>query len=248
MTLRIIHTRLTDVACLPDHELILECYHPCDKISTPYLHCDYLGTDGLSGYSEDSDAQPAFGQLHELYSRFRPVVQEQNRRGRARYPVAGSSSAQAQADDDLTASISVQLDEDELFSQLCAVTNLVKTGPRRGLFLSHVNLDDRVVRVFRGWLAARAAAGDDGAEEEDDAILWTDRSKTVGLKFRVTKNADDGARPAILTREEEENLPVSYNLVYEELRVRASALLLEVEKSEAQEVASTGKAIVIASF
>lgn len=242
MTLRIIHTRLTDAAWLPEHELILECYHPCDKISTPYLHCDYLGTDGLAGYSEDSDAQPAFDQLHGLYSRFRPVVQEENRRGRARYPVAGSARA---PDDDLTASVTVQLDEGEMFSQLCAQTNLVKTGPRRGLFLSHVNLNDGVVRVFRRWLAARAAGDDDS----EDPVLWTDRRKTVGLKFRVTeKVVDDGARPAIWSQAEEEDLPVSYTLVYEELLVRTSTLLLEVEKSEAQEVTSTGKAIVIASL
>lgn len=243
VTLRIIHTRLTDAAWLPEHELILECYHPSDKISTPYLHCDYLGTDGLAGYSEDSDAQPAFDQLHDLYSRFRPVVQEENRRGRARYPVAGGGGAQQERIDDLTASVTVQLDEGEMFSQLCAVTNLVKTGPRRGLFLSHVNLNDSVVRVFRRWLAARAA-GDDS----EDPILWTSRDKTVGLKFRVTENVDDGARPAIWSQAEDEDLPVSYTLVYEELLVRTSTLLLEVEKSEAQEVTSTGKAIIIASL
>lgn len=257
LTLRIVHTRLTDAAWLPDHELILECYHPSAKISTPYLHCDYLGTDGLESYSEDEDRQLDFAQLRGLYSRFRPVVQEENRRGRARYPVAsggGSNSSDgnaqpAAADDDLTASVNIQLDEGEMFSQLCAVTNLVKTGPRRGLFLSHVNLNDGVVRVFRRWLAAKvsAAAAGEGAGD-DEPILWTNRNKTVGLKFRVRENVDASSRPAVWSEADDEDLPKSYTLVYEELLVRTSHLLLEVEKSEDQEVTSTGKAIIIASI
>lgn len=227
---------MTDAAWLPDHELILECYHPSAKLSTPYLHCDYLGTDGLAGYDEDEERQLTFGQLHNLYSRFRPVVQEENRRARARYPSAGGM----QLNDDDTASITVHLDEGEMFSQLCAVTNMVKTGPRRGLFLSHVNINDGVVRVFRRWLIARAAG-----EGEDEPILWTDRYKTVGLKFRVQENVDQ--RPALWS-EDDEDPPLSYTLVYEELLVRTSRLLLNVEKSEDQEVMSTGKAIVIASI
>lgn len=242
LTLRIIHTRLTDAAWLPDHELILECYHPSAKISTPYLHCDYLGTDGLQGYTEDEDKQLTLSQMHNLYSRFRPVVQPENRRGRARYPTA-SGSAQA-AEDDLTASVSVHLDDGDMFSQLCAVTNLVKTGPRRGLFLSHVNVNDGVVRVFRRWLAAKTAA-DAGAASDEDPILWTDRHKTVGIKFRVQEDNVDARQPTLWA--DDDDPPVSYTLVYEELLVRTSELLLEVEKSEAQEVTCTGKAIIIAS-
>lgn len=239
LTLRIIHTRLTDAASLSDHELILECYHPSAKISTPYLHCDYLGTDGLERYSEDEDRQLTLGQMHGLYSRFRPVVQDENRRGRARYPAARAArGVEGQAvEDDRTASVSVHLDDGEMFSQLCAVTNLVKTGPRRGLFLSHVNVNDGVVRVFRRWLAG---AGD------EDPILWTDRHKTVGIKFRVQEEHSETRRPAIWT--DDEDPPVSYNLVYEELLIRTSTLLLEVEKSKAQEVTTTGKAIIIATF
>lgn len=237
MALRIVHTRLTDAAWLPDHELILECYHPSAKLSTPYLHCDYLGTDGLASYDEDEEKQLTFGQLHNLYSRFRPVVQEENRRARTKYP----SASGAQPEDDDTASMIVHLDDGEMFSQLCTVTNLVKTGPRRGLFLSHVNINDGVVRVFRRWLAARAAG-----EEDTDPILWVDRNKTVGLKFSVRENIDE-RRPTIWS-EADEDLPVSYTLVYEEVLVRTSRLLLNVEKSEDQEVASTGKAIVIASL
>lgn len=243
LTLRIIHTRLTDAAWLPHHELILECYHPSAKISTPYLHCDYLGTDGLEGYTEDEDKQLTLSQMHNLYSRFRPVVQEENRRGRARYPTA-SGSAQT-GEDDLMASVTVNLDDGEMFSQLCAVTNLVKTGPRRGLFLSHVNVNDGVVRVFRRWLAAKTATGAEGASGEDP-ILWTDRHKTVGIKFRVQQDNVDMRQPTLWA--DDDDPPVAYTLIYEELVIRTSMLLLEVEKSEAQEVTSTGKAIIIASL
>lgn len=229
---------MTDAAWLPDHELILECYHPSAKISTPYLHCNYLGTDGLASYEEDEEKQLTFGQLHNLYSRFRPVVQDENRRARSRYP---SVSGAVQPEDDDTATLKIHLDDGEMFSQLCAVTNLVKTGPRRGLFLSHVNINDGVVRVFRRWLAARAAG-----DQDVDPILWTDRYNTVGLKFRVQENVDE-RRPAIWSAADED-LPVSYTLVYEEVLVRTSRLLLNVEKSEDQEVTTTGKAIVIASI
>lgn len=194
-------------------------------------------------------------------------MQEGNRRGRARYPPTVAAPAATQAggeagvaaaaaiDDDLTASVTVQLDEGEMFSQLCAQTNLVKTGPHRGLFLSHVNINDGVVRVFRRWLKARAASGSDGdAANNEDPILWTNRKKTVGLKFRVTENVDTTAAAAttrrsdICSRVDDEDPAVSYTLVYEELLVRTSTLLLEVEKAEAQEVTSTGKAIIIASL
>lgn len=258
ITLRIVHTRLTDTAWLPDHELILECYHPSAKLTTPYLHCDYLGTDGLASYRDEvestaTNAQPDFPQLRNLYSRFRPVVQEENRRGRARYPMAASGGSSNQVvegddDDDRTATLTVDLEEGEMFSQLCAVTNMVKVGPRRGLFLSHVNVCDGVVRVFRRWLAAQASGSGD-----EDPVLWTDWHQTVGLKFRVQQNTADARRqqqqrPALWSAAEEEDLPVSYTLVYDELLVRTSTLLLEVEKSEDQEVTSTGKAIVIASL
>lgn len=249
LTLRIIHTRLTDAASLPLHEIILEAYHPSAKLSTPYLHCDYLGTNGLEGYTEDEDRQLSFSQLHGLYSRFRPIVQEENRRGRARYPSVSGNNGTTQVageDDEFTASISVNLDEGEMFSQLCVMTNLVKSGPRRGVFLSHVNISDGVVRVFRRWLKAQLSEAGGNASKEEP-ILWTDRSRTVGLKFRVRENLD-ARRPALWSDADDEDLPISYTLVYEELLIRTSTLLLEVEKSEDQEVSNTGNAIIIASI
>ncbi|KAK7748751.1 hypothetical protein SLS53_000775 [Cytospora paraplurivora] len=240
LTLRIIHTRLTNAAFIPEHELILECYHPAAKISTPYLNCDYLGTDGLHGYEEDEEKQLSFAQLGQLYSRFRPVVQEDDRRTRRRHP---SVSGGVVPEDD-TARVTVSLDDCEMFSQLCCVTNMVKGSARKGLFLSHVNINDGLVRVFRRWLRERAS-GTGNARED---ILWTDRQKNVGLRFKVREDLSARTGPAIWTEQDEEDRPVSYELEYQELVVRTSQLLLNVEKAEDQEVQHTGNAIVITSL
>ncbi|KAI3397397.1 hypothetical protein diail_10848 [Diaporthe ilicicola] len=239
LAIRLIHTRLTNAAFLPEHELILECYHPSAKISTPYLQCNYLGTDGLSGYEEEH--QMSFGQFGQLYSRFRPVLQEENRRSRSRHPSVSGGAVEG----DDTARVTVDLDDGEMFSQLCTVTNMVKTSSRRGLFLSHVNVNEGVVRVFRRWLRQCHK----GELKEQDQILWTDRKKNVGLRFKVRENVGARAGPAIWTQaDEDEDLPVSYELEYQEVLVRTGQLLLKVEKAEDQEVHNTGKAIVIASL
>lgn len=240
LTLRIIHTRLTNAAFMPEHELILECYHPSAKISTPYLNCDYLGTDGLHGYEEDEDKQLSFAQLGQLYSRFRPVVQEDNRRTNRRKQSVSVGTTEG----DDTARVNISLDDGEMFSQLCCVTNMVKGSARRGLFLSHVNINDGVTRVFRRWLRERATGTGDKRED----ILWTDRKRNVGLRFKVREDFGAPNGPAILTQKDDEDRPVSYELEYQELVVRTSQLLINVEKSEDQEVSHTGKAIIIASI
>jgi hypothetical protein len=42
--------------------------------------------------------------------------------------------------------------DDESFAQLCTITNLVRMGPKPGLFRSHINMSDGVIRVWRDWL------------------------------------------------------------------------------------------------
>lgn len=201
-------------------------------------------------------------------------MQEENRRPRRRYPVrpqrqtgaqdgtqedqsgaSGSGSANGLSAEIEAPVHDVFLDESELFSQLCTVTNLVKVGPKPGLFLSHVNVGDGLIRVWRQWLSVQAArcvagaettgagAGSDSADREH--ILWADAAKQVGLRFRVCEKSD-GPRPVLALSDED--LPVSYTLEYEELLVRTTQLLLSVEKSNVQEVTSSGKAVVIASI
>jgi hypothetical protein len=170
-------------------------------------------------------------------------VQEENQRGRRRYP---RQQQQAQSpnlsEEPERPSHDVFLDEGELFSQLCTVTNLVKVGPKPGLFLSHVNINDGVIRVWRDWLAAQAASPNSKAP-----ILWVDMAQHVGLRFRVAEKEYAWERLPILLSPDDEP-PVAYRLEFEELVVRTSQLLLMVEKSEVQEVTTSGKAIVIASI
>jgi hypothetical protein len=193
---------------------MLECYHPSAKISTPYLDCRYLGThdpDPSSNYNRTGEVDLA--SLSTLYSRFRPVVTEENRRPRTRYPPPSTLSQIAEAEGDQDATEEIHLDESELFSQLCTVTNIVKLGPRRGLFLNHFNLSDGVIRVWRDWLAAAA----DGwyAEQrgiDDSGILWADSRKNVGLRFQVKPSGTE--RMPLLVGSDDDP-PVSYTLKYE---------------------------------
>ncbi|KAK3353423.1 hypothetical protein B0T25DRAFT_210479 [Lasiosphaeria hispida] len=250
--LRILRQRLRRAASLPDHCLILECYHPSAKLSTPYLYCDYLYTDGLEPSSpssspprEPADGSAAIPTLGMMYSHFRPVAQDENRRARRRYPRQAAAAAAALHSE--CPSQDIFLDETELFSQLCTVTNLVKMGPRPGLFLSHVNVGEGVMRVWRGWLAANAADAGTADASLKAPILWADASQDVGVRFRVTERREVGELdPVLLAVDDVDEVPVAYRLEFEELVVRAGRLLLSVEHSEVQEVTTSGKAIVIA--
>lgn len=231
---RIIHRRLLHVASLPENELILECYHPSAKISTPYLSCRFLGlkaTGDASPHASDAArASPELVDPRQLYSSFRPVVDEENRRRRLWFPLAISNSMVSSARDDEAATQDVFLDDGERFSQLCVGTNVVKEGPRRGLFLSHVNISDGVIRVFRDWLARMAAnpfsspasASTSPLSQEEIVlpsavanegdILWADSSRNIGLRFRVTMGPTE--RMPVLSGPDDEP-PISYKLIYE---------------------------------
>jgi hypothetical protein len=139
-------------------------------------------------------------------------------------------------------SVDVYLDEDESFAQLCTITHLVRMGPKPGLFRSHINVSDGVIRVWRDWLAAQASSGDEGG------ILWADAARDVGVRFRVAEKDTPGQQqqqqPVLVASDEQ--LPVAYRLEFEELLVRSSALLVMMEAAEVKEVAAEGKAIVLA--
>lgn len=100
----------------------------------------------------------------------------------------------------------INLDGDELFGQFCAYGQLVRLSPRRGVYLSSVNIvepNQGNIRVWRTWLLDRGkelyAAEKSGAMPElerssttrcpafrtDPTILWTDVRKNVGLKVAV---------------------------------------------------------------
>ncbi|KAI0484826.1 hypothetical protein GGR56DRAFT_669340 [Xylariaceae sp. FL0804] len=235
---RLHYYRLVEATVLQDHEVILECYHPSNKVSTPSLFCKYVSTEGLAEAGEDASLET----LNRLYTLFRPFLGDENRRPRARRPtaavVAGSEQPLAEVP-----SHDVHLEAGELFSQLCTVTNLVKVGPRRGLFLSIANVTDGVIRIWRDWLQSEAGKRRRAcADLDDSAIIWTDSSKDVGLKFRVLRK-EDSRLPVLVEANDE--VPASYTLEYQELIIRTNRLLLSLELSEAQQVSHAGKAIVM---
>jgi hypothetical protein len=216
----LLHDRLLHAASLPDHELQLECYTPAQRLFSEPSYCQYAGTDALP--VPESDTKSLAG-LYQLYSHFRPMVNSH------------SDSAP------VVASETVHLDESEPFAQLCTVTNIVKRGPRRGLFLSHVNVGEGLIRVWRDWLAKRADGDDDAPP-----VLWADAERSVGIRFGLVERKAI-PRQAVLVMSDED-FPVSYRLEFSELLVRTSRLLAKLERSETQELTNTGNAIVIASF
>ncbi len=181
----------------------------------------------------------SLGEMAQLYCRFRPVQQEENRRPRRRYPrrplapqplqqdsVAGLVDgvvALADVPDPVTQD--VHLDEGVLFLELRAVTNLGKVGPKRGLYHSCVNVIDKSVRVRRHWLAARADAAAGRADTETDeheAIIWADPNNRVGLRCRVTETTDCQHNPLLAGPDEDP--PASYRLEYEGRRPESASV------------------------
>ncbi|KAI1749989.1 hypothetical protein F4782DRAFT_510938 [Xylaria castorea] len=235
---RLHYYRLIEATVLQGRELILECYHPSDRISTPSLFCKYLATDGLSEAGEDANMED----LNQLYSRFKPFLGDENRRPRARRPTTRVIEG---IEEPLTEvpSYDVNLEAGELFTQLCAVTNLVKVGPRRGLFVSIDNVTDGVIRVWRDWLQKQAERSATEQQQvgqrcpDDSSILWIDTSKNVGVRFRVLPR-EESQTPLLIGQGEDP--PVSYKLEYQELLVRTNKLLLTLETSEAQQIAHAG--------
>ncbi|KAI1843882.1 hypothetical protein JX266_009938 [Neoarthrinium moseri] len=240
---RLHYARLVEAVAPQGHDLILECYHPSAKISTPYMFCDYIDTDEF----ESAGLEPTLRKMNGLYSRFRPVLEKENQRPRARYPtldvVQGTKDAIVESP-----SLDVHLDAAELFSQLCTVINVIKVGPKRGLFLSCVNIIESVIRIWRDWLAEQTELGPSESARTDvshSSILWTDSAHNFGLRLKVVEKPDTPA-PVLLGPGEE--APVSYVLEYTELIIRTNQLLLSMEKAEAQQVNHSSKAIVIASM
>lgn len=245
-TLCVLKHRLKHATSQRDHRLVLKCYHPADEFRAPHLYCNYLFTDSFDGVEAEAvglnPPRPLPGPgrstgLRGIYSHFRPVVEDENRPSDAQYQ--RRDSIRNPQKDGSRPTVDVYLDPDELFSQLCTVPKLVQMGPKPGLFGSHVNVVDGLIRVWRDWLAAQAsgqAIVGGGAPEEP--VLWADSDRDVGLRFRVTEKDVRGEQDVLVARDDE--LPVAYRLEFEELLVRSSKLLEMVEKSEEREAQTEG--------
>ncbi|KAL2061502.1 hypothetical protein VTL71DRAFT_6879 [Oculimacula yallundae] len=256
LIIRILHHRLLETAKLQDHKLILECFHPATKLSTPYLFCSYIDTHALNPPTlnpnpfENDSPVGKLAQLNSLYSHFLPLKPSSDRTRVRSHPAGGLFSIPNGLVDDHEKFVcqNIHLDSLELFSQLQTITSLVKVGPKRGLFLSSVNIGDSVLRIWREWLGVRAKVekglelGDEGesgagAKSSGERLLWADNHKVVGLKLRVIEREEDAP---VLVRKDEDP-PVSYTLQYEELVIKTSQLLLLVEESIDQEVNHSGQ-------
>ncbi|SLM33702.1 F-box domain [Lasallia pustulata] len=291
LILRIIHGRLLRAASMKEHKLILECFHPSAKYTEPYLFCDYLGTPGLS---DDTEGQGSFyvtttetgqfGKLGALYSRFRPVKPDAERKIVRPHPagdVPGHPSTstifpdrpepQSNGETELVTH-TVSLDAEELFTQRCAALNLVKIGPRRGVFLSCVNVVEAVTRIWRDWLKERASASErnkallenafrkhsetinegtivataGAVGDSDERLLWIGKGQNVAIRVRVKGGKWRQNAPLLLYKDVYP--AVSYSMEYEELLVRTTHLLLAVEQSLFEQNNTSDKAMIFGSF
>lgn len=183
--------------------------------------------------------------MHNMYSRFRPYRRELEDGGRRVLPrpgdVPGSRTFPGTVQDKYqgeTVKQMLGLEAHELFTQLVAQINLVKIGPRRGLFTCFVGVEEGVLRIWREWLsemATRDRMANQGVQKEietvskgketltevdrqekdleDPRILWVTASKNTGIRFNIKERKLQRHAP-ILVRNDEE-IPVSYEIEYD---------------------------------
>ena len=262
--LRIIHNRLLAAANIPGHQVVLECYHPSTKHSTPYYICEYLGTDDLCTVAGEQQTC-TLGQLRGLYSHFRPTQPEGDRKVWAVHPITGWRTTTLDAfieNTDGLVSQDVDLESYEQFSQLQSQVSVVKIGPQRGIFQGCITVGEGLTRVWRNWLGEQAkkhgVSNVIQPEPQNGSLLWSSMTEHTGLRLHVTERQGSAAAP-IRRNADDEN--VSYTLQYEgtssmsftitvanfpsELVVRTSQLLLQVEKTLSEEVNHEGKTMIM---
>lgn len=164
------------------------------------------------------------GKLSGLYSHFRPLQPEEGRKPVRSHPAGGWAPGPSNSLIEREAEFvcqNIHLESHELFSQLCTITNLVKVGPKRGLFKSCVTIGEGIIRIFRPWLAERAnvvkpkfegTSKEAEDEEHEKKLLWADTGKDVGLRIKVMEREDIN-NPVLVRRDEDPS--VSYTLQYE---------------------------------
>lgn len=227
VTAHIVYGRLVVATSLQDRKLILECYHPTNQYTEPYLFCDPLDTPGRSNEIKSPGSRGEFGgdndrlrAITTLYSSFKPVRANADSKPARPYPARSIQDAQG-IDDPSVATLAarsegedelmtrtVNLDNYELFSQLCISVALVRVGPRQGVFLSCVDiLKKRTARIWRQWLLENSSDSVDGGPER---IIWADKGRNVGLKVQVREMG--GKHHAPILQLIEENQAIDYKL------------------------------------
>lgn len=226
LIISIIQNRLILAEALGDRKLLLECYHPSAQYTEPYVFCDYLGTTGLNDGTRGprtpydvSDANDCFHYFGQLYSRFKPTRIDESEGLAGPHSDGDFQRASAEVtsivQEDETIIRTVSLDSYELFSQLCISVAIVQMGPRRGVFLSCMDvLKKTTARVWRQWLAEESINSREPDENfEAERLIWADQSRHVGLRVRVQKREWGRAIPILQQKDDDE--AVSYQLELE---------------------------------
>lgn len=223
----IVYGRLVVATSLQDHKLILECYHPTNQYTEPFVFCESISAPGRS----DETSSPAlrgkvggeddcFRKIATLYSRFKPF--QANAESKPARPCSAGSNPVAQnmadpsintlipcpEDEDELMTRTVNLDNDELFSQLCLSIALLQVDPRHGMILGCIEiLRKRTARIWRQWLLENSS---DSADGEPERIIWIDQGQNVGLKVKVQEIK--GKHRAPILQLIDDNQPISYKL------------------------------------
>ena len=232
--LRILHNRLVIASELDSHTVLLECFHPSAKLTEPPYFCTYHGTDGLDRYEalaeSDKSLATRLGEMHNLYSRFRPHRRALEAGGRRlkRPPgdVPGSrtfSDASRNSFDAKPVKQVLSLEAHELFTQLVAQTHLVHIVPQHGNFTGFVPMEEGVIRVWRDWLREMTAELKDPKPDQREVIGEAGKGKEKvdigdvqvehhGIDDKrilwVSPNKDTGIRFTVRERKIRRDIPV----------------------------------------
>ena len=173
------------------------------------------------------------GEMRNTYSRFRPHQRELEASGRRVVPRPGDipgsrtfpGTVRDKFDGDTVKQV-LSLESHELFTQLVAQTNLVKIGPRSGLFTCFVEVEEGVLRVWKDWLGETAAEDRQAAKTlhgnvdvrafsdvNDSHILWVSPSKNTGIRFNVNERRFRRDAPILIRADE--GMPVSYEIEFD---------------------------------
>ncbi|KAI4655320.1 hypothetical protein J4E93_000030 [Alternaria ventricosa] len=236
------------------------------------------GLKSYDDYNSATKEVGRLAEYNNMYSRFKPHRRDLEADGRRvkRRPgdVPGSRTfpgAVQERYEGETVRQTLGLEAHELFTQLVAQTNLVKIGSHN-LFTNFVDIEEGVLRVWRDWLRDIAARGltantgvpnevveevgkgkeivreveEEKADLDDPRILWVSPRKDSGIRFNVRERKLRRDAPILISTDED--MPVTYEIEYDELLIRTSHLLLMLERSMLQEDNSSGKAVVFGSF
>lgn len=184
------------------------------------------GAGGASGQNCDSNS--AMTGLVELYSHFQPRTSE---RSKSTMVIGVGGEEQRTTTQILSSRVTVveyiSLEPHELFSQLCTAALLVTHGPRSGLYRRFVTIAEGTVRVWRDWLADRAASSSSCRDDEgllngsthdmstasavDEGILWVDTRRNFGMRVRIRENRM-GDQPILMQQDENPHVTYSYEI------------------------------------